>query len=110
MMIIEGKVKRDSHVCIILTDTVPMDRASIVGHVIGHMDNDLVTPVGNDCWARNRAIDGENYALNAIRSGGDVFDVEPILARYSSIRNNIVVVCRNVVITPARPVRCAVDA
>lgn len=99
-----------TYVCIVLSNTVPVNRRTVVLQVVGDMDHNVVTPVGDDGRARNGAVDGENDALNTVGGSSPVFDAEPVLPGDTGIRNNIVVVCREIVVSPARPVGSAVYA
>lgn len=86
---------------VVLTNTVPVNSRSVVGHVVGDMDNDSVTPVCNDGGARNGAVDGEDNTLPSIRGGSDVLDIEPVFPGYTSVWHLVVVVGADVVVSPA---------
>ncbi len=42
-----------------LSDAMPMDRRAVVAVVVLHVDDDLVTPAGLDCWSWVSAIEGD---------------------------------------------------
>lgn len=65
------------------------------------MNNDSVTPVGNDGWARNGAVDSEDNTLPSIRGGSDVPDVQPVFPGHTSLWYLVVVVGANIVVSPA---------
>lgn len=94
---------------VVLTNTVPVNSRSVVGHVVGDMDNDSVTPVCNDGGARNGAVDSEDNTLPSIRGSSDVLDVEPVFPGHTSIWYLVIVVGANVVVSPASSVGSTVD-
>lgn len=99
-----------TYVCVVLSNTVPVNRRTVVLQVVGDMDLDGVTPIRDDGGARNGAVDGENDALNTVRGSSAVLDAEPVLPSNTRVRNLIVVVGGDVVVSPARPVGSAVHA
>lgn len=80
---------------------MPVDGASVVGHAVRHMDNNLIAPVGNNRRSGHGAVDGEDDTLDAVRSRSDVLNIEPVLPRDAGIRYDIVVVGGRVVVAPA---------
>lgn len=57
-----------------------------------------ITPISDDCWAGNSAVDGQYNSLNTIWSSSGVCDFPPILASHTGIWCFIVVVGADIVI------------
>lgn len=55
-----------------LTNSVPMYRRSIDFKVISNVDNQIVTPVCNDCWSWYGPVECQDVTLITIWCGGDV--------------------------------------
>jgi hypothetical protein len=125
-------------VSVVLADTVKVDAGSVVFHRVCHVYHceeltsclewgkvmqgeeeevvraaeltNCVTPVRNNCGARDSAVDGQNYALNTVWGGGGVNDVEPVFSDNASVRAFIVVVGGNVIVSPTGAIVCGVSA
>ena len=51
-----------------LTDTMPVYGCSIVFKVVGDVDHEIVTPVGDDGWTWDGAIECEYKSFVSVRS------------------------------------------
>lgn len=87
-----------------LVDTVPVDGGAVGLHVVGHVDDEIVTPVGGDQGAGGGAVDGLAVALVTIGVAVILLlDGEPVLPGDSSVRDNFVEVGVYRVFSPALP-------
>lgn len=96
---------------VVLSNAVEMNRSSVVLKCIGYMHNlanrlvhfvlakgtgnvltDPVAPVGDDGWTWKRAVDGHHRDLNAVRRGGAILDVEPVLSSDTSVGHRFVII------------------
>lgn len=57
-----------------LTNPVPVDRCSVDLHVVGHMNDQIVSPVSDDCWAWRSAIECQNITLVSIWCSGYILN------------------------------------
>jgi len=53
-----------------LSHAMPMDSGSVADHVVGDVDFDRVTPVGDDGWTGDRSVECHACSAVAIRSAG----------------------------------------
>jgi hypothetical protein len=68
------------------------------------MDDDPITPICNESRARKCAIHCPNWSWDAIWGKNNLFDIKPILPRYTGVRYNIFIVRVDVIIAPDRSV------
>lgn len=87
-----------------------MDGRAVVLKVVGDVNNNVVAPIGDDCGARNGTVDRENDTLNTVGSSSPVLDTEPVFPGNTGVGNVVVVICRDVVVSPAGSVRSAIHA
>lgn len=73
-----------------LTNTVPVDTGAVVLQLIGHLDDDLVTPVGLDGGSGILSVHNQNVALNSIGSKSDVLDAEVEVTSLSGVGPRVV--------------------
>lgn len=64
-----------------------MDACAVFGivEVVLDVDDDLVAPVGEDCWAWDGAVDGHYGSAEAVWCGVVLFKVEPVLAGHACV-------------------------
>lgn len=85
-----------------------MNGRSVVSQGVCDVDNDIITPVGDDGRARDSAVDSEDDSVDTIWCGSDVLNIEPIFSGHARVWNIVVVVSGNVEVSPASPVGSAV--
>jgi len=76
-----------------LTETVPVDRSAVVGHLVLDGDLDHVTPVGLNGRTRVLVVDGKDLTLEPIRCHGGVGDGPVVTNGTASGRPVAVKVC-----------------
>lgn len=72
----------------------------VVLQTIQNMYNHRISPVGLDDWTRHTAVDGQDYAVDAIRGEGGVGHLEPVFSRDSCVGNFVVVVRAEIMVAP----------
>lgn len=86
----------------VLAHAVEVDARAIcaLGQVVGEVNPDSVSPISVDGGTGYAAVDGLDIAFDSIRGCGTVLKDKPVLASNASIWNGLVVVGRNIVVTP----------
>lgn len=97
-----------------LANSVPMNSSTVIGHAVGNLDDNVVTPVALNCrtWDGGRASvvgDGKALAAGAVKVAGGIGDGQAVLAGFASIGPRCGVVTVDIEATaPRLPVACAV--
>lgn len=68
-----------------LTDTVPMDGSTVVTHVVGNINDNVVTPVALNCWSWNLTVYGQAHAVGTVEVASGVGQDQAIVAGLSSV-------------------------
>lgn len=50
----------------VLTDAMPVDGSTIVGHLVGNMNNNIITPISKDRGTRNSAVESKNVFFESL--------------------------------------------
>lgn len=92
-------------VCVVLSDSVPVDARSILGLVkaVCNMDHDPVAPVSEDSWARDCPVHGHYWPAESIWCRYELFEVEPVLPCYACVWHYLGVVGVDIVLAPFGP-------
>jgi hypothetical protein len=57
-----------------LTDTMPVDGSAIVFEVVCDMNHEVITPIGDDSWAWDGAIECEDKTFISIGGKSGIFN------------------------------------
>ena len=90
--------------------TVPVDGRAVGRNVVGHVDDDVVAPVGCDCWARHGPVGRQAFPLIPVWCAVDLLESQPVLDCAVRVKDRVVVVGVDVVLAPALAGRRAVLA
>lgn len=105
-MIPRGGVVRESQHTIIKRviphmETMPVNSCPVLQHVIGDMDDKVITPIGKDRGTRNSAVKGHACSKVAVRGAVSLLDREPVLPGVSGVGPGGVVIGIETKLSPA---------
>lgn len=69
-----------------------MDRGAVLFHVVCHVDNEVIAPVGDDGWTGDRTVERHACSLVSVGGAWSLFDREPVFAGEVRVGGHVVVV------------------
>ena len=84
-----------------LAYAMEMDGRAIGSNFIGHMHDNVVTPICSDCWARHCPVGDHAFPSVPIWRAVNLLDSEPVLDCVACVESRVVVVGIDVVFAPA---------
>ena len=80
---------------------MPIDGRAVGRSVFGHVEDDVVIPVGCDCWAWYGPVGRQAFPLVPVWCAVDLLESQPVFNCAVRVKDRVVVVGVDVVLAPA---------